>query len=376
MALSTLPELGPGNIFRSSAGFITASFPARFVNQKLWASSSSSFSLRSSSGFASPVKMADTNCNNNNNNIMVGYSGDHRPKVLVTNDDGIDAPGLRALVNVLVASNRFHVIVIAPDSEKSVVSHCITWGKPIAVKHVEINGTIAAYAVTGTPTDCTSLGISRTLFHSVPDLVISGINKGSNCGYHVVYSGTVGGAREAFFNNVPAVSLSYDWIAGKSNVNDFTLAAEACFPILNAIVAGIMNGNHPSNCFLNIDGYHLTKQGKGVYKLGWREVNSDADQVEKMTSTMSMEKHPDASSSSSSSGAGADASRLQKGQLNFMREVKGGQVDNNSDSDYCNLQKGYITVTPLGALSPPDADDYSYFKEWLPTVGIHSSSAL
>lgn len=62
----------------------------------------------------------------------------------------------------------------------------------------------------GTPADCTSLGISRALFPTTPNLVVSGINKGSNCSFHIVYSGTVAGAREAFFNDIPSISISYD----------------------------------------------------------------------------------------------------------------------------------------------------------------------
>ncbi|CAI9762155.1 unnamed protein product [Fraxinus pennsylvanica] len=178
-------------------------------------------------------------------------SGD-RPTVMVTNDDGIDAPGLRALVRVLVSSNRFKVLVCAPDSEKSAVSHSVTWKNAVSATPVEISGA-TAFAVSGTPADCTSLGISKALFPSVPDLVISGINMGSNCGYHVVYSGTVAGAREAFFNGLPSVSLSYDWAGGRSNADDFTLAAEACLPIIIAILSEIKRDTYPQNCFLNID---------------------------------------------------------------------------------------------------------------------------
>ncbi|XP_071940434.1 uncharacterized protein [Coffea arabica] len=308
-------------------------------------------------------------------NCSGDISGD-RLTVMVTNDDGIDAPGLRALVRVLVSTNRFHVLVCAPDSEKSAVSHSVTWRNPVSAKQVEISGA-TAFAVSGTPADCTSLGISQVLFPSIPDLVISGINMGSNCGYHVVYSGTVGGAREAFFNGVPSVSLSYDWVGGKSNVNDFTLAAEACLPIISAVAVEIKNHNYPQNCFLNIDvptdvvnnkGYRLTRQGKSIVKMGWRQVTSDAEGG-KMLSTMTMDV-------SGAEAGGADFSSRQQEQLLFRREVRGGQIENDEDTDYCTLQGGYITVTPLGALSPPEIDGYSYFKEWLPIVSERYSSAL
>nr|GMD66136.1 5'-nucleotidase SurE isoform X1 [Ipomoea batatas] len=294
---------------------------------------------------------------------------------MVTNDDGIDAPGLRALVRVLISTDRFNVLVCAPDSEKSAVSNSITWRNALPVKRVDISGA-TAFAVGGTPADCTSLGISKALFSSVPDLVISGINMGSNCGYHIVYSGTVAGAREAFFNNIPSVSLSYDWVGGKSNVDDFTLAAEACIPIISAIVAEIKSKTYPVNCFLNVDvptdvlnhkGYRLTKQGKSIVKTGWMEVTPGA-QGGKMLSTMTMEQN------SSETVEPSDLS-TQSEHLLFKRQVRGAQVD-NGDTDYYYLQEGYLTVTPLGALSNADADGVEFFKEWLTSVSEHISSKL
>ncbi|KZV58319.1 hypothetical protein F511_34269 [Dorcoceras hygrometricum] len=300
--------------------------------------------------------------------------GGDRPTVMVTNDDGIDAPGLRALVRVLVSSDRFHVLVCAPDSEKSAVSHSITWQNPLSVKPVEISGAIA-FAVSGTPADCTSLGISKALFPLIPALVISGINMGSNCGYHIVYSGTVAGAREAFFNEIPSVSLSYAWVGGKSNINDFTLAAEACLPIICAVLSEIKKKTYPQNCFLNIDvptnvanhkGYRLTKQGKSIVKMGWTQVTSDA-QREKMSSTMTMETDSSLSSES-------EASSTIHEHRYFKREIRGAQVE-DADTDFCNLREGFITVTPLGALSPAEVDSQTYFKQWLVDVAECSSSS-
>ncbi|KAE8686732.1 No lysine kinase 1 isoform 1 [Hibiscus syriacus] len=264
----------------------------------------------------------------NNNN-----SSDDRPTVMVTNDDGIDAPGLRSLVRVLVSTNRFRVLVCAPDSEKSAVSHSITWIHPVSVKKVDIDGA-TAYAVSGTPADCTSLGISEALFSSIPDLVISGINMGSNCGYHIVYSGTVAGAREAFFNDIPAVSISYDWVGGKSSVDDYRLAAEACLPIFSAILAEIKK-----------------RQGG------------------KMLSSMEME-------SDSSARTEIDTATVPAGHLLYKREIRGAVLD-EVDTDKRSLQEGYITVTPLGAVSPAETDFHSFFNEWLPSaIQRFSSSAL
>ncbi|XP_028118632.1 uncharacterized protein LOC114316169 isoform X2 [Camellia sinensis] len=305
-----------------------------------------------------------------------GADAGNWPTVTVTNDDGIDAPGLRALVRVLVSVNRYEVLVCAPDSEKSAVSHSITWRNAVSVKEVEIDGA-TAFAVSGTPADCTSLGISKALFPSTPDLVISGINMGSNCGYHIVYSGTVAGAREAFFNGVPSLSISYDWIGSTSCIHDYVLAAEACLPIINAMLSEIKNKTYPQKCFLNVDlptnvakhkGYKLTKQGTSIVKMGWRQVTSEA-QGGKMLSTMSME------TTSSTNSETEDSVMSQEHRL-FKREVKEAIVDNN-DTDCRSLQEGYITVTPLGALSHAEIDCQAYFQEWLPGVAERfSTSAL
>lgn len=257
------------------------------------------------------------------------------------------------------------------------MSHSITWREPIAARRVEIEGA-TAYAIAGTPADCTSLGISKSLFPLIPDLVISGINMGSNCGYHIVYSGTVAGAREAFFNDIPAISVSYNWSGGQSKVENFTLSAEACIPIITAVLVEIKNKTYPLRCFLNIDlptdvannkGYKLTKQGKSIYKMGWSQVTSDM-QGGKMLSTMTMDMD-------STAPIETGALNLSQDHLLFKREVLGGKLDEGDidHADYKFLQQGYITVTPLGALSHAEIGCHSYFKDWLPSVGEHPSAS-
>ncbi|KAI3815500.1 hypothetical protein L1987_15171 [Smallanthus sonchifolius] len=271
------------------------------------------------------------------------------PTIMVTNDDGIDAPGLQALVRILVSTNRYRVWVCAPDSENSAASHSATVHRAVAAKRTEISGT-TAFAISGTPSDCTSLGVSTALFLSVPDLVLSGINMGSNCGLHIVYSGTVAGAREAFIHGIPSVSISYDWVEGTSNTNDFTLAAEACLPIINAIFVEIKNKTYPNKCFLNVNlptdilnhkGFKLTKQGSSIMKVGWKQVPSDAKAVSQ-----------------------EDLFRL---------ELKGGQVENGG-TDFGPLKEGYITITPLGGLTNADIGSHTFFNEWL--HGVAESTSL
>ncbi|XP_019167998.1 PREDICTED: uncharacterized protein LOC109163745 [Ipomoea nil] len=303
------------------------------------------------------------------------YYTHNLPTVMVTNDDGVDAPGLRTLVSVLVSTNRFNVLVCAPDSEKSAVSHSITWRHAIQAKRVHDIAGATAFAVAGTPADCASLGISKALFSSVPDLVISGINMGSNCGYHIVYSGTVAAAREAFVNGVPSVSLSYDWVHGKSNLDDFTLAAQAFIPIITAILGDIKNQTYPLNCFLNVTvptdvvnhkGYRLTKQGKSFIRTGWKQVNCEAEGG-KMLSTMTMDMTPTQTAQQSVVSTQGD-------QFLFTREVRAKQVDTHG-TDYSSLQEGYITVTPISALFNADIDGVTFFNKWLPSLNEHSNFA-
>jgi 5'-nucleotidase len=298
-----------------------------------------------------------------------------RGTILITNDDGIDAPGLRALVDSLVNTNLFNLFVCAPDSEKSAVSHSITWLHPIAAKQVHIHGTVASFAVSGTPADCTSLGISKALFPTTPDLVVSGINSGSNCGYHIVYSGTVAGAREAFFNDIPSISISYDWVEGKSNPHDFALAAQVCIPIINAVLVEIKKKSYPGRCFLNIDvpnnvanhkGYKLTRQGKSTFKIGWRQVTSDTEGGI-MSSDMT-NKYTDTPTNSGTSSTSPE-------HLLFAREVRGSLPDYDDDTDHKSLKAGYITVTALAGLTHADVDCQTYFEDWLQSVPKHLSSA-
>ncbi|XP_071691473.1 uncharacterized protein [Rutidosis leptorrhynchoides] len=291
---------------------------------------------------------------------------DDRPTIMVTNDDGIDAPGLQALVRLLVSTNRYRVWVCAPDSENSAVSHAVTLRRPLSAKPTEISGA-TAFAISGTPSDCVSLGLSDALFPSLPDLVLSGINMGSNCGYHIVYSGTVAGAREAFIHGLPSVSLSYDWVKGTSNPNYLKLTAEACLPIIDAIFMEIKNKTYHQECFLNVDfptdilnhkGFKLTEQGYSCMKVGWKQVPSDT-QSRHMQATTPME--PDSVASD------LDTKDASPTPLLFTLELKGGQVENGG-TDYSSLKEGYITVTPLGALTNAKIESQNYYKNWLPGV--------
>lgn len=138
---------------------------------------------------------------------MTSSSSGERPRVLVSNDDGYRAEGLRALVDAL--AGWAEVYVVAPDRERSGSGHAITLDRPLRLRPLDhAPGPGAWHLVDGTPTDCVNLGIHVLFADAPPDIVVSGINHGVNLGSDVTYSGTVGGALEACNYDVPAVALS------------------------------------------------------------------------------------------------------------------------------------------------------------------------
>jgi len=140
-------------------------------------------------------------------------------KILITNDDGVHAPGLLALEDAL--SGRHTVVTVAPDRERSAVSHAITLNVPLRVSRVRENGSGLSYSVTGTPADCVKLALSELLDFR-PDVVLSGINPGPNVGINLNYSGTVSAAREAALMGCRAIAVS----VAASEAVSYALAAE------------------------------------------------------------------------------------------------------------------------------------------------------
>jgi 5'/3'-nucleotidase len=126
-------------------------------------------------------------------------------KILLSNDDGIYAEGLRALQRRF--SDTCSTVMVAPDQERSAISHAITLENPIRSRDISIQNGQKAYAVSGTPADCVKLAMI-TLLDEPPDLMISGINPGANTGINIHYSGTLAAAREAVFYGIPAMAVS------------------------------------------------------------------------------------------------------------------------------------------------------------------------
>ena len=137
-----------------------------------------------------------------------------RPLILVTNDDGITAPGIRTLINVM--NSIGDVVVVAPDSPQSGMGHAITINETLYCKKEKINdGPQVEYSTSGTPADCVKLAVHE-LLDKKPDLCVSGINHGSNSSINVIYSGTMSAAIEAGMEGIPAIGFSlldYNWDA-------------------------------------------------------------------------------------------------------------------------------------------------------------------
>lgn len=127
-------------------------------------------------------------------------------RILITNDDGINAPGLEVLAEIAeqIAGPRGEVWTVAPAFEQSGVAHCISYSHPTMIARLSER----RYAAEGSPADCVLAAISDIMAPNPPDLVLSGVNRGNNSGENVMYSGTVGGAMEAALQGLPAIALS------------------------------------------------------------------------------------------------------------------------------------------------------------------------
>ncbi|UCE46860.1 MAG: 5'/3'-nucleotidase SurE [Phycisphaerales bacterium] len=163
-------------------------------------------------------------------------------KILLTNDDGIFAPGLAAIYRELVKIGE--VAVVAPSDSRSGASHSITYLEPLVCNKVEISGLFTGYSVQGSPADCVKLAVMQ--LHKDPiDLLVAGINNGSNAGINVYYSGTVAAAMEGAFLKVPAVAMS---VASERKM-DFEAAASHCAKVLKKLMpveqGAVINVNIP-----------------------------------------------------------------------------------------------------------------------------------
>jgi len=228
-------------------------------------------------------------------------------RILVTNDDGVRSPGLKALAEALEGLGQ--VTVLAPTREASAIGHALTLHHPLRLEH--ISG--STYAVDGTPTDCVNIAVAAVL-HGLPDLVVSGINKGLNVGDDVTYSGTVSGALEGALLGVPAIAVSLQQGPGDWNFGDAARAARD-------VAEAVLRSGLPGRTFLNVNvprtqpkGLRLTVQGKRNH------------------ATNVSERHD------------------PRGRAYYwIGEGQDEWIPNGGASDYEAIRAGYVSLTPLQA---------------------------
>ena len=202
-------------------------------------------------------------------------------RILLTNDDGISAPGLQALRRALVALDGVGVDVIAPDSNRSATARSITTRSPLSVEEVEFGDGHVGFATDGTPVDCVRFA-ELGLVGGRPDMIVSGINHGANLGDDITYSGTVAAALEGIVLGIPAVAVSQQSSGGGmgfvSGSFDFAIAAAFTAQLVERLrtetmpEATLINVNCPAGEPSGVEG---TSLGKRIYNDELRLVDED-----------------------------------------------------------------------------------------------------
>ncbi len=191
----------------------------------------------------------------------------NKPLILVTNDDGINAPGIRTLIEVM--SELGTVVVVAPDSPQSAMGHAITINNTLYINKIsKENATIEEYSCSGTPVDCVKIAVNEILKQK-PDLCVSGINHGSNSSINVIYSGTMSAAVEGGIEGIPSIGFSlldYNWNADFEPVKNAIrkIAAEV---LINKLPDGvILNVNFPKLKEHEFKGIRVCRQARAIWQ--------------------------------------------------------------------------------------------------------------
>jgi 5'-nucleotidase len=189
-----------------------------------------------------------------------------KPTILITNDDGVTAPGIHNLVDAV--RDLGNIIVVAPDKPQSGMGHAITIGHPLRMNKVNVFEDIEAWQITGTPVDCVKLAVDKLLKRK-PDLCLSGINHGPNHSINVIYSGTMSAAMEAAIEGIPSVGFS---LMDHSMEADFSGAKEIARQIVSKLLAAqndkhlLLNVNIPIGDRDIIKGIKICRQAYAKYQ--------------------------------------------------------------------------------------------------------------
>jgi 5'-nucleotidase len=235
-----------------------------------------------------------------------------KPLILITNDDGIVAPGIRALIAVMKEIGD--VIVVAPDSPQSAMGHAITINNTLKLERVHIDNEIEQeYSCSGTPVDCVKIAVNE-LLQRKPDLCVSGINHGSNSSINVIYSGTMSAAVEAGIEGIPAIGFSlldYSWDADFEPIKKH-LKQIALEVLQKGLPDGVvLNVNFPKLAQDAIKGIKICRQAKAM----WQE------EFDKRTNP--------------------------QGKEYYWLTGKFVNQDKGTDTDEWALENGYISIVPV-----------------------------
>jgi len=230
-------------------------------------------------------------------------------RILVSNDDGVDAPGIKMLATVLRDAGH-EVTVVAPDRDRSGASNSLTLDLPIRMKRIDHY----TCSVAGTPTDCVHLALTGMLEYE-PDMVVSGINNAANLGDDVIYSGTVSAAMEGRFLGLPAVAMSL--VTHNHEPRHFETAARAAVEIVSRLKADPL----PADTILNVN----------VPDLPWSEVRGF--EVTRLGNRHRAE--------------GCIAQRDPRGNQVFWIGPAGREQDSGPGTDFHAVRNGYISITPI-----------------------------
>lgn len=235
-----------------------------------------------------------------------------RPRILLTNDDGVYAPGMQRLWSVLHKADIAELYIVAPAQDRSGTGVSLTCNRPMAVQRVSHFKNTLAWSVDGTPADCVKMGI-RILLEEKPDLIVSGINAGSNAGRNVLHSGTIGATIEGVLGGIPGIAFSCENVENPLfSIIEPYLVTLIRYMFHHPLSSGtILNVNAPHVPEEEVQGIRWTRQGKGR----WVE-----DPF----------LHTESSQGTS----------YWLGSQNY-------EVAEIDDCDISLLRKGYITVVPL-----------------------------
>jgi 5'-nucleotidase len=235
-----------------------------------------------------------------------------KPLILVTNDDGISAPGIRNLIAVMKEFGD--VAVVAPDSPQSAMGHAITINNTLFINKVNFdNELLSEISCSGTPVDCVKIALNEILDRK-PDLVVSGINHGSNASINVIYSGTMSAAMEAAMSGIPAIGFSlldYDWNA------DF----EQAKPFIRKIISQVLEKGVPFDTVLNVNIPKLTTENIKGIKICRQ---AKANWIEKF-----------------------DKRQTPHGRNYYWMTGEFINQDKGEDTDIWALENGYISIVPV-----------------------------